>query len=157
MPNGGADCCFQCGFNRVNRLLLEKGRPKALAQSGGDYCVIRDQPISQPTETFCLNYHRYWTGEVASEVPDGPIFASGHYERGYSRIPWNGSHEPQLQDGDDDTIEGWCVVCGRRFVFGIRVGTADGESKEFCGNVHYVQWWKETHPGQTLVWDESRD
>jgi hypothetical protein len=155
MPNGGADCCFQCGFNRVNRLLLE-GRPKTLGQSGRDYCVIRNQPISQPTETFCLNYHRYWAGEAASEVPDGPIFASGHYERGYSRIPWNGSHEPQLQDGDS-TIRGWCVVCGQRFERGIQVGTASGESKDFCGNVHYVQWWKETHPGQTLVWNESGD
>ena len=120
MPNGGSDCCYQCG------------------------------------ETFCLNYHRYWAREAANEVSDGPIFASGHYERGYSRIPWNGSHEPQLQDGEN-TIQGWCVVCGQRLWRGIRVGTDDGESKDFCGNVHYVQWWKETHPGQMLVWDESRD
>ena len=154
MPNGGADCCYQCGFNVANRLSERvPQRPGALLTG---HCVILDRRFSQPTETYCLNYHRYWTGEAASEVADGPIFASGHYERGYSRIPWNGSHEPQLQDGNS-TIRGWCVVCGQRFERGIRVGTDDGEAKDFCGNVHYVQWWKKTHPGQTLVWDESRD
>ena len=154
MPNGGADCCYQCGFNLMNR--LSETPPKRLGPAGRDYCVIRGRSISQPTETFCLNYHRYWAGEAASEIPDGPIFASGHYKRGYSRIPWNGSHEPQLQDGDS-TIRGWCHVCGQRFERGIRVGTDDGEVREFCGNAHYVQWWKTMHPGQTLMWDESRD
>src|SRR5215467_14352496 len=154
MPNGGADCCYQCGFNVANRLSERvPQRPGALLTG---HCVIRDRRISQPTETYCLNYHRYWTGEAASEVPDGPIFASGHYERGYSRIPWNGSHEPQLQDGDS-TVRGWCVVCGQRFERGIRVGTDDGETKDFCGNVDYVQWWKKTHLNRTrFLWTPSR-
>lgn len=25
----------------------------------------------------------------------------------------------------------------------------------FCGNRHYVRWWKQMHPGETLRWDRD--
>ena len=146
MPNGGPDNCGYCKFSGFHQEQREMERLRALKnqeepEPGGQaYCQIRKVEIAVPLWTYCINQH------TQSDVPEGPIFASGIYE-GYCRIPWNGSHEPRT------SVPGKCLICDRVFERGIEVDTDEGTLEQFCCNGHYVRWWKETYPGQELAFD----
>jgi hypothetical protein len=119
------------------------------------YCTIRDVVIASPVRTHCANYH------TRRPVPDGPVFSHFNYHQlperfvdaqGYPRIPWNGRHPPQWESKYGGG--GTCSFCGRQFENGgISVATDEEEMKRFCGESHYVRWWKNHYPGQVLKWD----
>lgn len=141
MPNGGSDNCCWCVFNRL--------RPEGDSTSGGlnapseAYCFIRNETIINPLWTYCANYH------TGSDIPDGPIFSAGIHD--HHRIPWNGKYRPKLW------TSGICIVCRNPFrEEGIDVAVSEKEFSQFCGELHYLKWWKENNPDVKLMW-ESRD
>ena len=86
--------------------------------------------------TYCQNWH------TRTREPLGPIYASGLYETGYCRIPWHGNIEPE-QIG-----AGVCIECGDRFAAGLQIAGVESATREFCCNLHYLQWWRREHPGE---------
>ena len=139
MPNGGPDCCGNCGFNKAVQEMAHPHpdqREKFWALS---YCTLRAVKVISPFWTYCHNF-RY-----GKRIPDpnervelkGCISASGLYE-GYVRIPWHGKVEP------DVSTPCACILCGRKTDKGI---TVIHEAKEigFCTNRHYIDWWKTVH------------
>ena len=147
MPNGGSDNCLNCGFNSANE--GQWYRPAEVMNPSS--CIIRDgTPISAPAWTYCRNFASRST-EAA-----GPIYASGLYETGYARIPWNGASEPQTY------VPAICVICDRRVEKGITVAVDRRTVVGACSNGHYLHWWMTAHPGELLPplagehpWDED--
>ena len=137
MPKGGPDNSGACGFNRANK---DKWRGY-LALRKSAYCTLRSVSIRNPLWTYCANIH------TKESVPRGPIFASGLEENGYVRIPWHNDKEPQFKD-----VQGKCDECGRSILEGIQIDAGGGETRRFCCNAHYLQWWKEKHPKEVLTW-----
>lgn len=134
MPNGGSDCCANCSHNRA---LQEMAHP----DSENSHCTLRDVKITDPFWTYCDNFDRY--PEKRNVVPVGWIYASGLYDKGHVRIPWNDRNEPRLE------VLVRCVICGQKTNKGIEVDH-DGHSLGFCTNRHYVRWWKKLHQDDTL-------
>jgi hypothetical protein len=149
MPNGGSDNCVFCGFNSANEGQWHQWQ-KPADETTPSSCIIRDGiPIARPFWTYCRNF--------ASRSPEatGPIYASGLYETGYARIPWNGAFEPEIH------VTAVCVVCGRQVEKGITVAVDRRTVVGACSNAHYLQWWMTAHPGDLLPpwgeypWDED--
>ncbi len=146
MPNGGADNCVCCGFNEPNEgEWHHPGDGSNPSQAEGS-CLIRDGlPTPDPYWTYCVNFH------TRSTDPSGPVYTSGLYETGYSRIPWNGAFEPQTN------VPATCVMCGVPVDKGITVALDRRTVVGACSNAHYVEWWRDVHPGEPLEWDASTE
>lgn len=147
MPNGGPDCCGNCGFNKA---VQEMAHPHPDLQERfweTSFCTVRDLKITNPFWTYCRNF-RYGKplpppGERGT--PTGWVFGSGLYE-GYVRIPWHGDSEPMV------AVPSVCVLCGRKTERGIKLVTGSAEVG-FCTNRHYVDWWKTKHDDSTISSD----
>ena len=133
MPNGGPDNCSTCGFNRRNRGLWRNPEPD---ESEMPFCEIRGVPIANDHWTYCENWH------TRTQVPVGPIYASGLYERTYCRIPWHGAIAPEFPGS------GTCAECGEAVQDGISIPMMESAPLNFCCNRHYLEWWKRQHPGE---------
>jgi hypothetical protein len=131
MPNGGPDNCSTCGFNRRNRGVWRNPSPD---EAQLPFCEIREVAVLMEHWTYCQNWH------ARTRLPIGPIYASGLYEESYCRIPWHGSIAP------DQIGPGVCSECSEAFDEGISIMTVEGAPLVFCGNRHYLQWWKKQHP-----------
>lgn len=139
MPNGGPDCCGNCGLNRAVQEMAHPHpsmRERFLQLSR---CSLREVPVRNPFWTYCQNFHY---GELDVALRDdkqikGPIFARGLYEA-YFRIPWHGLSEPEI------SVPSGCVVCGRSSTKGITV-EHNNATVGFCTNRHYVEWWLTHH------------
>lgn len=140
MPNGGADNCGNCGFNRRNRGIWRNPAPD---ETQTPFCEIRDVAVLADLWTYCENWHS------RTRKPIGPIYGSGLYDDRYHRIPWHGSIEPQV------ARSGCCCECGSNFSDGISVAAVESRAFEFCGNLHYLQWWRRQHPGEDPVMSAS--
>ncbi len=140
MPNGGPDNCLNCGFNLRN---WGEWRNQAPDETEMPFCRIRGIPITNDHWTYCENWH------TRTSEPVGPIYASGLYERGYCRIPWDGNNEP-VQIGT-----GICSECGATFDHGLEIVTSDGPLDQFCCNLHYLMWWSRRHPNENAPMSES--
>src|SRR5262249_55051565 len=125
MPNGGPDNCGTCGFNRRNRGMWRNPEPD---ESQSSFCELRGIAIISDHWTYCQNWHTR-TRRIA-----GPVYASGLYEHGYTRIPWHGNIEP------DHVPAGVCHVCETPFVDGLAISNVESAPLEFCCNLHYLQW-----------------
>jgi len=139
MPNGGPDCCGNCGFNRA---VQEMGhchlqRPQEFWDTS--HCTLRDLRIRDPFWTYCDNFRHGKVLPSADEKEEiqGPVFGGG-LEGGYARIPWNGPNAPQV------SVPAVCVVCQRETEKGIAVAH-QGQMLGFCSNRHYVDWWNAIH------------
>ena len=42
-----------------------------------------------------------------------------------------------------------------RFTDGLQVAMVEGAAREFCSNLHYLEWWKREHPDEDAAM--SRD
>ena len=148
MPNGGPDCCGNCGFNKAVQEMAhphpdQAGRFRALS-----HCTLRDVKIRNPFWTYCRDF-RYGNDLPQPNeyvIPKGWIYASGLYE-GYVRIPWHGNVEPYLSGPCT------CVICGRKTERGINVSHG-GRRIGFCTNRHYIDWWKTQHDDPNIFSDE---
>ena len=138
MPNGGSDNCRWCAFNRLRpEVYIVSGGLKASSEA---YCLIRNVKITNPLWTYCANYH------TGTDIPDGPIFSVGIED--HHRIPWNNKFRPKRW------TSGTCSVCGKNFnAEGIEVPVSENEFRQFCGELHYLKWWKENNPDVKLMWD----
>lgn len=154
MPNGGSDNCERCAFNahaydsQGNYLNpSERSTPEG-------HCLVRQVPIPNPHWTYCENGtecrpRKPEPRDVPSPV--GPIYGSGLYEQGCSRVPWHGDQSPF------EAESGTCTICGKQDgpVLVVPLAAEDtGGSRfaVFCCNEHYREWWKERNPGVQLVW-----
>jgi hypothetical protein len=136
MPNGGPDNCSTCGFNRCNGGVWKS---TAIPAHGMPFCVIRQVPVLNDHWTYCRNWH------TRTRKPVGPVYASGLYEGGYHRIPWDGAVEPE-------TIgNGRCSECSAEFAEGIGIAAVEGAMQVFCSNRCYLHWWRRKHPGEEAV------
>ena len=133
MPNGGPDNCGTCGFNRRNRGIWRNPAPD---ESQMPFCELRSVPLTADHWTYCENWHTRTRQAV------GPIYASGRYENGYCRIPWHGAVEPE-QIGS-----GVCSECSMLFADGLQIAMIEGAPKQFCCNLHYLEWWQREHPDE---------
>lgn len=140
MPNGGPDNCGNCGFNRRNRGIWRNPTPN---ESELPFCEIRKVHVMIDHWTYCQNWH------TRTSEPIGPIYASGLYEDGYRRIPWHGNIEPER------VYDGVCCECGTRFNDGLQVAALESAAREFCCNLHYLEWWKRQHPGEDAPMSHS--
>jgi hypothetical protein len=136
MPNGGPDNCSTCGFNRRNRGVWRNPAP---AEDELPFCEIRGLPVLADHWTYCQNWH------TQTRDPIGPVYASGLYEEGYHRIPWDGAVEPET------TVPGQCGECGTAFEDGIGVAAVEGAMQIFCSNRCYLRWWRRKHPGEEAM------
>jgi hypothetical protein len=143
MPNGGADNCASCGFNRANGGVWNWLDFMSTARLEIAFCTIRGVKITDPLYTYCVNF------ESEDPTPDGPICTQGLFEPDFypgPRIPWHGVNEPTFN------VAGTCSSCGRFTEKGIVIQTDSGE-KHFCCNGHYVKWWRQQHPNEHFRWD----
>jgi len=78
MPNGGADCCGTCWFNRKNKGEIGYAHANDL---GDDLCLIRGLTIPNSFWTYCANHPCHNPQKV--ELPVGPvcICKTGSYDR----------------------------------------------------------------------------
>ena len=139
MPNGGPDCCGNCSHNKS---VQEIAHPQPWAEFNS-YCTLRKVEISAAFWTYCNNfeYGKSPENRQLSVKPIGPITSSGLYE-GYVRIPWLGDIAPSVVGDNDDDADLSCCVCGFRSKSGITL-KAKSESKSFCTNRHYLEWWNQ--------------
>lgn len=145
MPNGGPDNCANCGFNRRNRGIWRNPSPD---EQQAPFCEIRKVPVIAEHWTYCQNWHS------RTQVPVGPVYASGLYEDRYQRIPWHGNIEPETAG------PGVCSECGRRFVDGLQIAVVEAAVMQFCCNRHYLAWWKKQHPNEDApmsrdIWEDN--
>ena len=71
MPNGGADCCGTCWFNRKNR--GKRDWLQHTENSEPHHCEIRDVAIDDPFYTYCANHpHRRPDRDPILDRPDHP-------------------------------------------------------------------------------------
>jgi hypothetical protein len=140
MPNGGPDNCGTCGFNRRN---WGQWRNPAPDENELPFCRIRSVLVLGDHWTYCENWH------TRTSEPVGPIYASGLYEGGYRRIPWDGNIEPA------HTGTGICTECGAPFAEGLEIATSEGPLAQFCSNLHYLMWWTRKHPKESAPMSES--
>jgi hypothetical protein len=139
MPNGGPDCCGNCGYNRAVQEMAHPHPSKYEEFWKISHCTLRDVAISNPFWSYCDNF-RYGKRlpEPGEKVPiAGWITGSGLYE-GYVRIPWHGNVEPLV------SVPCTCCICGRETKEGITIKDA-GETLGFCTNRHYIEWWRTKH------------
>ncbi len=101
---------------------------------------VKEFPVPSPLWTICM---RETHGQ--SRV-NGHTFYPGLHEKCYSRIPAHGAIRPLLIDN------GRCDICGDDFTRGIMLT----EVTHFCCNKHYLQWWKDRHPGLYEKLNRSR-
>ena len=138
MPNGGPDCCGNCGHNRARQMKISPSeRVKFWSAS---HCTLRDVNITNPFWTYCRNYLHGRLEDMGDKAPAKPIgwvMANGLYE-GYVRIPWHGAVEPHV------SVPATCSVCERKTDEGIEV-MHEGAALGFCTNRHYIQWWRTVH------------
>lgn len=143
MPNGGPDNCGTCGFNARNKGEWRNPKPDETISA---FCTIRKVAVPHDHWTYCANWHS------KRPEPEGPIYASGLYERGYRRIPWHGPVAPETAEA------GRCCVCGSEFgglERGLEVAQVERPALQFCCNAHYLQWWREQHPGQAAAMSDA--
>jgi hypothetical protein len=133
MPNGGPDNCGTCGFDRGNSGIWRNPEPD---ESQTSFCTIRGVAMLADHWTYCQNWH------TRTPIPIGPIYSSGAYEQGYRRIPWHGHVAPEFVGA------GVCSECGVSIDDGISIATVESAPLQFCGNLHYLQWWKRQHPDE---------
>jgi hypothetical protein len=131
MPNGGPDNCSTCGFNRRNRGIWRNPSPD---EQQLPFCEVRGLPVLIDHWTYCQNWH------TRTRKPVGPVYASGLYEEGYRRILWHGAIAPE------HTGAGVCSECSEAFDEGIAIVAVEAAARVFCGNTHYLRWWKRQHP-----------
>ena len=139
MPNGGPDCCGNCGHNRAVQEMAHPHPQQREKFWELSHCTIRAVKITNPFWTYCHNfrYGKNLPEPGETEEPSGWIFGSGLYE-GYVRIPWHEDSEPEV------STPCTCAVCSRTTEEGITV--KDGEEvMGFCTNRHYIDCWKTKH------------
>ncbi len=134
MPNGGSDCCATCIFKRK----LDKDERKEPWIE--NYCPIRNVHIINSGYTYCANWY------TRCRIAQGPMYIYGIYSEGDYRLPWHNNIMPLV--GTDGT----CFICDTDFENGIEIKDAK-EIKLFCSCKHYVEWWKDKHPAEVLMWD----
>lgn len=79
-----------------------------------------------------------------------PVFASGLYEGGYTRIPWDGPIAPNSHGG-----AGTCDGCRSTEEHTIVIEPADTKAMRFCSNRCYLRWWVARDPlrlGASYAW-----
>lgn len=139
------DSCLQCQF-------------KEKSETSSHYCKVHQVPLKFPRWTTCDHFVTQLEPNHHLPVkPSGPLFRAGLYEdklvtfqgepfQGYPLIPWHNHSEPNIY------AKGSCLECGKTFSSGIEIHHQN-ESLKFCGNAHYLQWWKRQHPQIALSWD----
>ena len=139
MPNGGPDCCGNCGFNRAVQEMAHPHPQDRYRFWDLSYCTLRNLKVGNPFWTYCDNfrYGKTLPSKDETEALEGPITGSGLYE-GYVRIPWHGDVEPVV------STPVTCSACGRKTESGISI-SHDSEALGFCTNRHYVEWWLTQH------------
>lgn len=138
MPNGGSDNCRNCRHNHVNR-----GAGKiSTVREQPIWCTVRKREVVVTTHTYCANHY------TDEQNPIGPMYGC-HGD--HLRIPYHDGSYPNACDTSR------CAVCGSPSPGSQGVRVIDGRLgvMEFCGLTHYMQWWKEQHPGERLLWDPS--
>jgi len=147
MPNGGIDDCSTCGFNSLNNGEFGPRQNKTYSRTR---CTIRGIPIWDAYWTYCANWHTKET------TPLGPMFSNGLYEEGYSRIPYYKNIRPTLvfESSYKEKTGVRCIVCNKYSESGIVIKADEGDLT-FCNNAHYVSWWKEQFPTESLIWDNT--
>ena len=140
MPNGGPDNCFNCTHNDANH-----GAPlQSLADLEGymqrSRCRLRQLDIARPHWTYCASF----THDADCMTVKGPVWTSGLYETGYTRIPWHGDREPRTE------VPVTCASCGRVVSTGIEIDDEAGV-RGFCCNRHYVAWWLGQHEDSAVT------
>ena len=139
MPNGGPDCCGNCGFNKAVQEMAHPHPDQRERFWAISHCTLRNLKITNPFWTYCQNF-RYGKPlpEPGERVPpEGWVYASGLYED-YVRIPWHGDSEPIV------SVPCTCSICARTTDGGITVLHA-GKQVGFCTNRHYIDFWKTEH------------
>ena len=139
MPNGGPDCCGNCGYNKAVQEMAHPHPDRKEEFWNLSHCTLRQVRIPDPFWTYCENflYGKEIPEEDAEVQPKGYISGSGLFE-GYVRIPWNDTTSPKV------SVPSKCAVCGRETLRGITVQHEDAELG-FCTNRHYIDWWKTIH------------
>jgi len=140
MPNGGPDCCGNCGFNRAVQEMAHPHPQHYDKFFEISYCTLRDIKIKNAFWTYCDNF-RYGKSlpEPGEKVePIGWIQSSGLYEGGYARIHWHGDIEPNVG------VPCTCDYCGAQTDEGITINH-DCTLLGFCSNGHYSAWWNTHH------------
>jgi len=138
MPNGGSDCCATCIFKRK---LDKDERIECWIHT---YCIIRNEHIINPGYTYCANWH------TRCRVAQGPIFIYGNYSEGDYRLPWHNKNMPVVG------ADGKCFICNVKFEEGIEIKDEE-KTKLFCSCKHYIEWWKDIHPDEVLMWNCIND
>jgi hypothetical protein len=140
MPNGGPDNCSTCGLNRRNRGIWRNPLPD---EGQTSFCEIRSISVLMDHFTYCQNWHSH------TREPIGPIYASGLYDGGYRRIPWNGAIEPE------QGVSGVCHECAAVFADGLQIAVVERAPLQFCSNLHYMQWWQRQNPDEQAPMSEG--
>lgn len=128
MPNGGPDCCGNCGWFRVKSKRTNPG-----------LCDLRKAPITRPFWTYCRNFNRQHDDDLEAKTQIvGSIYASGIFEGYYTRIPWYDNNEPETY------TSGVCSVTGVKFSEGITLKIKEIAKKfDFATNDIYCRWIQE--------------
>jgi hypothetical protein len=138
MPNGGSDCCANCGFNKAVQEKAKLPQKQTEKFWAPPYCALRNIKIPNPFWTYCDNFRYGQPNSEDKEEITKWIFANGLYEGSYERIPWHGNIEPIV------SIKAECIICGRSVLKGI-IMFHDGKNLGFCSNRHYIEWWLSVH------------
>ena len=140
MPNGGPDCCGNCGFNRAVQEMAHPHPENPDRFWEISYCTLREVRIKNPFWTYCDNfrYGKTLPNPEETEEAIGWIHGSGLYEGSYRRIPWHSDVEPTV------AVPCTCSQCGVQIDKGITIDH-EGVVLGFCSNSHYSNWWGTQH------------
>lgn len=85
MPNGGSDCCGECGFFVPD-------------DDHGGWCSIRNLYTINPFWTYCAN--QTYRNSEKIEIPLGPVWINDSRPgKGYSRVVWQPAPSEASQIG----------------------------------------------------------
>ena len=164
MPNGGSNNCVRCTRNQaVQKADAIRREPKEKQTEeffNLSYCELHDVRIGGPFGTYCRYRSISDPPFPASDATAALAMAKSDDENtpqplvgtiwqhfvGHTYIPWHGKEEPE-------TVACVCTVCGEKSNEGVGV-IDDGKQIGFCGNEHYVDWWKTKHDDPYILADK---
>ena len=174
MPDGGSDCCGTCIFNVHYASYHDPAKEGQRPYDGEcrlrgittlnpfwTYCdwwnggwemrrEVRD--IREAARgTFQIDQDRVseLIARILKRLSDdrssfGPVYASGRWEDGYTRIPWDGPNE--VFSGSSWTELHTCSVCGSQTEDYLAVAPRHQPVLYFDTNACYLKWWRTRHP-----------